>query len=56
MNEDVIGIIDTGSSFITIPENTYDEILSVKFNEDNYCEDVDTIFPVISYQINSIFY
>jgi hypothetical protein len=33
----LIGIVDTGSSFMTMPERVYQEVIKAKFKDLNYC-------------------
>ena len=34
----LIGIVDTGSSFMTMPERVYQEVIKAKFKDLNYCQ------------------
>jgi hypothetical protein len=46
------GILDTGSSFLTIPKDAYTNIIKIKYGNENYCTDSENIFPIIALRIN----
>ena len=37
LSEPVLAIVDSGSSYITVPRVIYKEITRTKFNTQNYC-------------------
>lgn len=49
-------LLDTGSSFISLPSEAYYEIVRIKFGNQHYCENYLTLFPTISFRINGQFF
>ena len=55
-SQSLIGIVDSGSSFITLPEKAYQELIKSKFQNLNYCsgDKMPTIVMKIAGHFHSI--
>lgn len=55
-SKSLIGIVDSGSSFITLPEKAYQELIKTKFKNLDYCssDKMPTIVMKIAGHFHSI--
>ena len=49
-------ILDSGSSYLTLPENLFNEIIWIKFSVDDYCDRSDEIFPILTFRVHEKFF
>ena len=57
MNQSLLAIVDTGSSFLTLPKKVYTEIIKKKFfNSTNYCTEFERVFPIIDLRIEDNYF
>lgn len=56
MHKSAYIVLDTGSSYLTLPEDIYHDLIWIKFGHEEYCDKSKDIFPTLTYKVHQKFF